>query len=92
VARKGNVSEAARVLGRRQPTISQQIKNLEEHYNVILFDRSKGRMALTPEGQEVFAHAIDVFESVREISDKLSDSSGYGSIDYFSGIGPLVAQ
>lgn len=72
VARKGNVSKAARILCRRQPTISQQIKNLEEHYNVILFDRSKGRMTLTPEGHQLFKHAINVFESVKEISDKFS--------------------
>lgn len=67
----GSVSESARMLGRRQPTVSQQIKNLEEHYNVILFDRSKGSMALTPEGQELFEHAISVFESFKEISDRL---------------------
>lgn len=71
VARTGNVSEAARILCRRQPTISQQIKNLEEHFNVILFDRSKGRMALTPDGRKLLKHSISVFENVKEISNKL---------------------
>jgi len=69
--RTGSVSESARLLSRRQPTVSQHIKNLEDNYNVILFDRSKGGMDLTPEGQELFAHAIGVFESFKEISDRL---------------------
>ena len=69
VAQTGTVSAAARVLRLRQPTVSHQIKSLEEHYGVILFDRSQGKMVLTPEGQDMLNHAIDVFESVKETSE-----------------------
>ena len=72
VAQTGTVSAAARVLRLRQPTVSNQIKNLEEHYGVILFDRSQGRMVLTPEGHDMLDHAIDVFESVKATTERLT--------------------
>ena len=71
VAQTGTVSAAARVLRLRQPTVSHQIKSLEEHYGVTLFDRSQGKMVLTPEGQNMLNHAIDVFESVKETAERL---------------------
>lgn len=84
VAQSGSVSAAARVLNLRQPTVSHQIKCLEEHYGVTLFDRSKGGMVLTPEGREMLGHAISIFESVEEILERLNprktDFSGTISI------------
>ena len=77
VAKTGSVSAAARDLNLRQPTVSHQIKSLEEHYEVKLFDRSLGSMILTPEGQEMLSHAIDVFESVKVTSKRLSKKKAH---------------
>jgi len=72
VAQTGSVSAAARILDLRQPTISHQIKSLEETYRVTLFDRSSGGMALTPEGLALLDHVVSVFDNVENISDRLT--------------------
>lgn len=71
VATTGSVSLASKSMGRNQPAISHQIKSLEEELNVTLFDRSKGRMALTYEGKELLEKAISIFEIVKEIRAEL---------------------
>ena len=50
-ARHGSMSEAARVLGCRQPTISAHIASLENRYGVELFHRRGRRIELTEFGQ-----------------------------------------
>lgn len=101
VAQTGSVSAAARILNLRQPTVSHQIKCLEENYGVTLFDRSSGGMTLTPEGQTMLDHAITVFDSVREVSDrfvqkktdlegKITIASTYALIMYF--LAPYITK
>jgi len=67
VAEKGSVTQAAIAMRRGQPTITYQIKRLEKELGVTLFDRSSGKMKLTPEGRNVLEHVITLFEDVKEI-------------------------
>jgi DNA-binding transcriptional LysR family regulator len=66
VAKRGSVTQAALEMGRNQPTISHQIKCLENEFGVSLFERSSGRMELTPEGDALLEKAISLFESVKK--------------------------
>lgn len=50
VARLGSVTQAARQLGLSQPTVTSQIRALEEHYGIELFRRQGGRLWLSDEG------------------------------------------
>ncbi|MDR2298072.1 MAG: LysR family transcriptional regulator [Comamonas sp.] len=50
VARLGSITQAARQLGLSQPTVTAQIKALEEMYEVELFIRQSGRLAITDAG------------------------------------------
>ncbi len=50
VARLGSITQAARQLGLSQPTVTAQIKALEEQYEVELFTRQSGRLAITDAG------------------------------------------
>ena len=50
VARLGSVTLAAKQLGLSQPTVTTQIRTLEEHYGVELFRRQGGRLSLSDEG------------------------------------------
>lgn len=52
-ARHGSMSEAARSLGCRQPTISAHIANLEGRYGVELFHRRGRRIELTQFGESL---------------------------------------
>ena len=64
VAKQGSVTNAAGIMGRQQPTISRQIKCIEKELGVTLFDRSSGKMELTPEGKIVLEKAISIFEDI----------------------------
>jgi len=67
VAEKGSVTQAATAMKRGQPTISYQIKCLERELGITLFDRSSGKMELTPEGRHVLEKVISIFEEVKDI-------------------------
>jgi len=70
VAELGSVTEAAYMLFRTQPAISQQIKDLEKDTKLRLLERKKSRVYLTKEGQELYNYAK---QRVREIEDKASE-------------------
>jgi len=67
VAERGSVRQAAIAMGREQPTISRQIKCLEKELGVTLFDRSSGKMRITPEGKILLEKAVSLFEDVKGI-------------------------
>jgi LysR family transcriptional activator of nhaA len=71
VAKCGSVSEASRRLHLSQPTISAQIKTLEESLGRRLFDRVGRGIALTEEGLEVFRYAEVIFTMGQELTDSL---------------------
>lgn len=78
VAREGSVRQAAIVMGREKPTISRQIRCLEKELGVILFDRSSGKMMITPEGRKLQKQAFELFEFVKRIKGEFRNEG----IDY----------
>ncbi|MEV4253773.1 LysR family transcriptional regulator [Spirillospora sp. NPDC049652] len=57
VAREGNLTRAAEALGLRSPSLSQQIRALEDDLGARLFERSAAGMALTPAGEALLPEA-----------------------------------
>lgn len=66
VAMHLNFRRAAEELLLTQPAVTQQIKALEDEYGVPLFDRSGGRITLTPGGQAL----LPLAEKLKSISDE----------------------
>jgi len=56
-ADEGSFSGAGRKLRRAQSVISKTLANLEGQFGVKLFDRTRRRPVLTPQGQVLLAHA-----------------------------------
>ena len=54
VAREESFSRAAETLFLSQPTLSRQIKDMEDELGVRLFTRTNRNVILTPEGQRLF--------------------------------------
>jgi len=52
-----------------QPTLSSQLRELEDRLGVQLVERSRARVALTPIGKEVASRAKKVLNEVQEIVD-----------------------
>lgn len=69
VAREGGLMPASRVLHLAHPTLSGQIRQLEESLGEQLFDRSGRRLVLTDMGRTVFRYADEIFSLGRELMD-----------------------
>lgn len=73
VAKEGSIAEAAKRLRLSQPTISTQIRLLEDTLAVELFDRSGRRLVLTDAGRLALRYAEEIFNLGREMVDVLHD-------------------
>lgn len=58
-------TKAAAKLFTAQPSLSQQIKDLEQEVGVALFDRSARQIRLTAEGEAFLPHAMSAIESAK---------------------------
>jgi DNA-binding transcriptional LysR family regulator len=73
VAQKLNFSRAAEALHVAQPAISQQIKALEDHLGVRLFDRMGKRIALTRAGEVLLPHAYQILAAVELAANEVRE-------------------
>ena len=71
VAREGSVTKASAFLRLAQPTLSGQIRKLEESLDEKLFVRDGRGLALTDVGQTVYRYADEIFSLGREMKDTL---------------------
>ena len=62
VAQEENITKAAKLLHLTQPTLSRQIRMLEEEFGVALFRRSKYCVSLTEEGMLLRRRAQELLE------------------------------
>jgi LysR family transcriptional regulator, transcriptional activator of nhaA len=69
VAREGGLVPAGKVLRLSHPTLSAQIRALEEHLGEKLFTRVGRRLVLTEMGNVVFRYAEEIFSLGREMLD-----------------------
>jgi LysR family transcriptional activator of nhaA len=71
VAREGSVTRASEQLYLSQPTISAQIRSLEQSIGEKLFAKSGRNLVLTEMGRVVFRYAEEIFSLGRELTDTL---------------------
>lgn len=71
VAREGSVTRASKALRLAQPTLSGQIRKLEESLGEKLFAREGRGLALTEVGRIVYRYADEIFALGREMQDAL---------------------
>ncbi|MGH1425454.1 MAG: LysR substrate-binding domain-containing protein [Pseudooceanicola sp.] len=74
VAVTGGFSRAAHNLHLTQPAISDQVRQLESDYDILLFDRSRKQVALTHAGKDLLAITQRMFDAEREAGEWLADS------------------
>ena len=68
VAESGSFSRAAEILGYTQPTVSIQIKQLEEELGFQLFDRIHHTIRLTDSGRNALSHAQRICHMCQEMT------------------------
>ena len=84
VAKLLSFTKAAETLHMTQPAVTFQVRQLEDHFNTRLFDRTHNKILLTDAGQKVFFYAEKIFELNTEMEHSLralsEDTSGTLSI------------
>src|ERR1700712_431330 len=80
VATDGSFSRAARRLNISQPTLSQQIKALEQRHGTPLFEGRRRPLLLTPMGSELLALTQRMFATAEEIDNLLGKNPSVDKI------------
>lgn len=78
VANTGNISKAAKELYISQPAISKSIQKLEDSVGCKLFSRSSRGVVLTDEGQLLYEHVSEAFDTLTIGEEKLKRSIELG--------------
>lgn len=92
VANAGNISKAAKELYISQPAISKSIQKLEESLNCKLFSRSSRGVILTDEGNLLYGHVKEAFETLNTGEDKLKRSIDLGVGHLQIGVSPTLCK
>ena len=91
VVREESITKAAEVLHITQPTLSRQIKELEEDVGVTLFERGTRKITLTNEGVLLRRRAEDIVALVDKTSQELLEQDEEVSGEIFVGWGEVEA-
>jgi len=81
IAHEGGIAKAAQKLRLGQPTLSTQLRQLEDSLGHRLFDRRKRTLVLTEAGKVTLEYADTIFRSGDELMQVLEDGSLSGRID-----------
>lgn len=94
LADQGRFVRAAQACHVGQPTLSTQLKKLEDYLGVTLFERNKHHMLPTPIGEEVIERArtaLDVVEEIHQLARYGRDPlSGTLRLGVFPTLGPYL--
>lgn len=91
VAREGNITAAANYLHLTQPTLSRQIKDLENELGQQLLIRKSRRVILTPEGMLLRKRAEEIISMVDKTEAEFSSMDNTISGDIYIGGGETQA-
>jgi LysR family hydrogen peroxide-inducible transcriptional activator len=67
VAELKHFGRAAERCGVSQPTLSQQVRKLESYLGVSIFERTKRRVAVTPQGTILLVHIDRLLAAARQL-------------------------
>ena len=92
VAKEGSIAKACEKLRLAQPTISGQLRLLEETLGEKLFTRAGRGLAMTEVGQVVYRYADEIFGLGRELQDVLKGRPRSRPLRLLVGISDLVPK
>ncbi len=92
VARLLSFTKAAESLHMTQPAVTFQVRQLEEHFNTRLFDRTHNRISLTEAGKRVYGYADRIFELYGEMENAVREMTGEISGVVMIGASTTIAE
>lgn len=75
IANEGGVAKASLKLRLGQPTLSTQLKQLEDAFGKPLFERKNRKLVLTEAGKIALRYATDIFRMGQELSEVMKDQA-----------------
>lgn len=90
VAEHKNFTKAAKHVYVTQPTLSMQIQKLEEELDILIFDRSKKPLQLTPVGEKIVEQAKKIVNESERMQDVVDQEKGFIGGTFHLGIIPTV--
>ena len=92
VANKGSIARACEELRLAQPTISGQLRALEESLGEKLFTRQGRRLVMTETGQIVYRYAEEIFALGSELTDVLKGRPRKRPMRLIVGVSDLIPK
>ncbi|MDO9226484.1 MAG: LysR family transcriptional regulator [Pseudomonadota bacterium] len=92
VAKQLSFTKAAELLFMTQPAVTFQVKQLEEHFNTRLFERSHGKISLTPAGELALDFAERILNLTGEMEARISELTGQVSGPLMIGASTTIAE
>lgn len=92
VAKLLSFTKAAETLHMTQPAVTFQVRQLEEHFNTRLFDRTHNRISLTEAGKRVFEYGDRIFELYAEMENAVRELTGEVSGVLIIGASTTIAE
>jgi DNA-binding transcriptional LysR family regulator len=92
VAKHLSFTKAAEALFMTQPAVTFQIRQLEEQFNTRLFDRTHGRITLTPAGTMALDYAERILGLSSELDTRLKEISGQVAGPLLIGASTTIAE
>ena len=86
VAKEGSLARAAEKLHVSQPSISEQIRELESAFGEKLFQREGRNNKLTAAGRVVFGYAEEIFALGRELMNAVKQRPGTKALRLYVGV------
>ena len=92
VAKQLSFTKAAEQLFMTQPAVTFQVKQLEEHFNTRLFERTHGKIALTAAGRMVMEYAERMLHLSEEMETRVGELTGAVSGPLLLGASTTIAE
>lgn len=92
VAKQLSFTRAADILYMTQPAVTFQVKQLEEHFNTRLFERSHGKISLTPAGDLVMGYAERILAMTAEMEARVGELTGQVTGPLMIGASTTIAE
>lgn len=92
VAKQLSFTKAAELLFMTQPAVTFQVKQLEEQFNTRLFERSHGKISLTPAGELALDYAERILNLTAEMEARISELTGQVSGPLLIGASTTIAE
>lgn len=80
VFQKSSITKAAQELHLAQPSVSLAIRELEDYYGILLFDRIGRHIAATECGSEFYEYAVHIISLYDEMEKKMRNWDVFGTL------------